>query len=297
MKQLIRNGTFETNSSSMHSLVVTKSAKKYPECDLKLGFYGGKKYNLFSWDTPDMGRAPFKVMRTPRDKLMYYVGWYIGSKHEYDKIPMIKDFISKQINLPVENISIVLDNEIDDEYYKYPHVYPNDTGEDVFECLEEHNVPFEEFILDPRYTVIIDGDEYREFAQLFDARIITKENIEYISSGIDFWDSSCNEYNMFFVNKIADTEGFQFEDMTADSNTVLTDPFITHIKLQDELGVEPDEAALDMFKELILNADKQRETPLYKELQICEDEKRVEKYDCIKDIFDEIFVVSKINED
>lgn len=162
MKQIIRNNTFETNSSSMHSLVVTKQAKKYSRYDLNFGTYNDTEFDLFSFDVPEMERAPFKVMRTPKDKLIYYIGWYIGLKKDYKKVSKVKKFLSKQLNIPINKINISLNSEYNK--YKYPIVYPNDTGEDVFECLEKHKVSFEEFILDPRYTVIIDGDEYREFA-------------------------------------------------------------------------------------------------------------------------------------
>lgn len=290
MKQFIRNSTFETNSSSMHSLVVTKTARKYSAYNLRFdSFVDDEEFDLFRWDVPEMERTPFKVMRTPKDKLMYYIGWYIGFKGEHDKVDMIKEFLSKQLNLPIDKIKINI-NAIRDDYM-YPIVHPNDTGEDVFQCLEEHNVPFEEFILDPRYTVIIDGDEYREFAQMFDAKMIDVNNIDYISSGIDFWDPCYEKFNMYFVNGLAE-EHSAITDIAEMAETNLTDPFITHLVLVDELDLEPDEDALKLFKEYILMADKQREKPLYKSLQIREDKARVKKYECVKDMFDEILVIS-----
>ena len=129
MKQLIRENTFETNSSSMHSLVVTKSCRQYTNYELNFGHEPeDKDYKLFDicYDDPQFERFPFQVLRTPREKLMYYIGWYIGGKKDKDKEQMVLKFLSDKLNLPIKNINIKLsdNNWIDEETYSYPKVYP-----------------------------------------------------------------------------------------------------------------------------------------------------------------------------
>ena len=73
MKRVIRRGVFETNSSSMHSIVVTNndiknvSTKDYfwvwkSPCNSKISFWGSDI---------EFGRSPFDVLGTAYDKLKY----------------------------------------------------------------------------------------------------------------------------------------------------------------------------------------------------------------------------------
>ena len=80
MKQIIRKNTFETNSSSMHSLVVVKDPKPYSQSEYGTfnACIGNKSFDLFRYDEGSYERFPFRVLRTPLDKLRYYVAHYIG---------------------------------------------------------------------------------------------------------------------------------------------------------------------------------------------------------------------------
>ncbi len=296
MKQYIRFNTFETNSSSMHSLVVSKEARFYNNDELNFDYDPeDKEYKLFGicYDDPQFERFPFQVLRTPREKLMYYIGWYIGYKEDKDKEQMVLNFLSNKLNLPVENIKIKLRDknwDDDDEIDYYPIVYPNDAGEDVFECLENHNVPFEEFIMDPRYTVIIDGDEYREFEHLFECNLINTSNIDYISSGIDFWDKSNETYSMYYLNYISDKNSYNYKSFTRDCSTKLLDPHIKCIIIEDFEDWEDVEninvESLKIFKENIKLLRHNRKTPLKLKLKLIKNKK--EDYKEIFDIVDEI---------
>ena len=78
----IRQSVFETNSSSMHSLVVVKNRKPYNSHELKLNCYhDDADFKLFGWspDQCEFGRAPFRTLRTPIDKLRYYVAHELGN--------------------------------------------------------------------------------------------------------------------------------------------------------------------------------------------------------------------------
>ena len=48
--------------------------------------------------------------------------------------------------------------------------------------LKKHKITLEEFLKDPKYVVIIDGDEYMAWQQMFDAGLCLKEN--FIETGL-----------------------------------------------------------------------------------------------------------------
>lgn len=212
MKQTIRINTFETNSSSMHSLVVVKNPKPYKN-DETLYAHGDNTFDLFWCDSQDgyYERYPFRIMRTPLDKLRYYVAHYVGACGKVDLIPKIIDFISCQTNVPKDKIKINIDDhfywnnddEKDNAELNYGYAGSNDTGEDVFTYIENNNISMEEFVLNPKYVVIIDGDEYQEFKKLFESNILDANSFEYISSGTDFWNDSIYEVSCFWLGQNA----------------------------------------------------------------------------------------------
>ncbi len=294
MKQYIRFNTFETNSSSMHSLVVTKTCRQYTHDELNFGHYPeDKEYKLFDmcYSDPQFERFPFQVLRTPREKLMYYIGWYVGYKDDKDKEQMVLNFLSNKLNLPIEDIKIKLydKNWDDDEIDYYPKVYPNDTGEDVFECLENHNVSFEEFIMDPRYTVIIDGDEYRELEHMFECNLIDISNIDYISSGIDFWNKHVKSYSMYFLNNISDKNDWKYKEFSESCKNELLDPYYTKFIIEDfddwtEESINKD--SLNTLKECLKSLKSNRKTPIKIKLLLSKNKK--DAYKEVLDIIDEI---------
>ena len=189
----IRRNVFETNSSSMHSLVVVKNPKPYDSRELHLNCYNPEhSYELFGWgeDDANFGRHPYKVLRDPQDKLRYYVAHELGNCEKYEKIDEIKEFISKHTSVPVSKISITVRNRDEGKRDYYGYIEHNDTGESPFEYLNRKHISMEEFIMNPKYVVIVDGDEYGEFKKLFESNILDANNLEDISSGADFWNDA-----------------------------------------------------------------------------------------------------------
>lgn len=72
MKQ-IRYGCFETNSSSMHSLVVMKRGEYYTKDEITKGIYLIKDgvWDIWNGDSLYFGRSPFRTLNTFKDKWMY----------------------------------------------------------------------------------------------------------------------------------------------------------------------------------------------------------------------------------
>lgn len=114
MKRQIRIGVFETNSSSMHSLVVTKQNDKYTPDEILEGVYLGKDVETGEeqcvwriWDSDlEFGRSPFRALGTFVDKWTYACASLV---HNYnDKV--YKELVSlaykyipglKRIELPM----------------------------------------------------------------------------------------------------------------------------------------------------------------------------------------------------
>lgn len=85
MKMQIRTGMFETNSSSMHSLLIMKKRQTMTQAEIRDEFYLDEDWNkergnilrLDSWDN-DFGRE-FRVLTSFRDKLSYAMAAMLGN--------------------------------------------------------------------------------------------------------------------------------------------------------------------------------------------------------------------------
>lgn len=95
MKYQIRKGCFETNSSSMHSLIITKENEniRMTQEEIREEFYldspwskeRNKKYGCEVVDVSDyyndFGRSPFSVLSSFREKLNYAIAEYCGDNY------------------------------------------------------------------------------------------------------------------------------------------------------------------------------------------------------------------------
>ena len=211
----IRNNCFETNSSSMHSLVISKQAQEYDEDELRFGYDAeydkGEGFKLFDhcWNYDDytFGRAPFRILRTPREKLRYWVGHELGNWRNLEdvdplKIEQVKKLISMQTGLPFDKINLYaniheLENpgcdrkgnprKIEPEY---GYAEENDTGESVFHFIHRKGIEFADLILNPKYTIVVDGDEYQIFKDMCLSGVVDVNSLEDISSTKDYWTNS-----------------------------------------------------------------------------------------------------------
>lgn len=98
MKYQVRKGCFESNSSSMHSLVVTKknSNVRMTQEEIRDEFYLNEDWykerhkndekeivKIYPFDN-DFGRSPFTVLTTFSDKLAYAVAEYCGDNYRME---------------------------------------------------------------------------------------------------------------------------------------------------------------------------------------------------------------------
>ena len=239
MRQLIRKNTFETNSSSMHSLVITKSARPYTN-DAKHLYYYGDDFELFGCcDTQIFERHPFEVLSEPKDKLRYYVAHYVGFKHQTEKLKEVEELVHELTGCPKNKIKLYYEDieswRSDKVVKSYGWAGVNDTGEDVFDYIEKNNITLEEFVTDPRYTVIVDGDEYQEFKKMFLKGFIDLDNIEYISSGKDFWLDNVKHLSLYYINSLNDEK---YAELMSDIEDYTCD-WVEKIEIVDEDYDEP----------------------------------------------------------
>lgn len=114
MKYQIRKGCFETNSSSMHSLIITKRNEniRMTQEEIRDEFYLNEEWykerhkndekeivKIDPWDN-DFGRSPFTVLTSFEDKLAYAVAEYCGDNYRmksYTEAEIIFDTIFKPL--------------------------------------------------------------------------------------------------------------------------------------------------------------------------------------------------------
>lgn len=222
----VRKSCFETNSSSMHSLAIWKKVKPYDKYYLSLGtMYDKDKENgefellehCYSESDYNFNRHPYQQLTTPIEKLRYVIGLFIDYKYPVDEKTGECDydaeaeyyFEDKEIEAELLRLiekytgykKVKWYTEVEDwkfvgkgtkkEWYtrkEYPSTSTyNDSGEDVLNFIKRKNISLEDLIFKPNYTIQVDGDEYGEFKDMFDFGAINLDNLEDISSGVDYW--------------------------------------------------------------------------------------------------------------
>ena len=159
----IRKNVFETNSSSTHSLVLFKHREErythdemYKELkyDIKDGIYR-------PWEEMYFGRYPFRVLTSFQDKLHYA---YANTHGIEEKIAEVTEVLSTLV-------PEVWGFESKDEYMGVDETT-------LPYWLKELGITLEEFLVNKKYAVICDGDEYCIWEDLKEKGIINTAAIE-----------------------------------------------------------------------------------------------------------------------
>lgn len=177
MRRQIRRNVFETNSSSMHSLVILKDDRLLTEDELTDKMYIDKDGTWEIWDKDlYFGRTPFQCLATFESKVRYAIAslccWRSDEEKKYifekikaivfEAIPECKD-----VKLPIDN------------YSEKGKIVYGSVDEDILSgFLEKNNVELKDFLLNRKYVVVVDGDEYCIYDNLKKIGIINKDNIE-----------------------------------------------------------------------------------------------------------------------
>ena len=168
----IRSSVFETNSSSMHSICINTGelGNPFPENDFYISEY--KNYGTIEiWDRDDLyfGRHPFQLLASVYDKTRYAIASY-GAK----RFKEIEDIFAEAYNAtnPETPFTEFVLPKTDWDWETGKDVNPpisyygcidHQSSELLDSYLKKHNITLKEFITNPKYVVVIDGDEYFTF--------------------------------------------------------------------------------------------------------------------------------------
>ena len=201
MKRTVRNG-FETNSSSMHSIVITKAKGKSSTEDI----WSDSKLHIWS---AHYERSPFEVLSTFRGKVAYAIASYAYDESKLEEIIDIVNEKGYKLELPTsierkfvredtgEEI-LAWDAEWKDDSDDAPLVLKDNhnievliTEEEVVDgyvdhqssgllqsFLNKHNISLSDFLNEAKYLVIIDGDEYDSWGEMGRLHLINTDMIE-----------------------------------------------------------------------------------------------------------------------
>lgn len=204
----VRKGCFETNSSSMHSLAIWKEAKPYSDWNLILGGCDEQGvFDLFRYvlsaEDASFERYPFRILKTPIEKLQYLVGYYYRDGRWRDN--RVRRQLEKIVKSHVPGCRKIkwytLDWNGNRRYMQT--AYNNDSGEFPVHFLQRKGISLEDFIFNPKYTIQVDGDEYQTFAGMFEYNAINTDNIADISSGIEYW---TGDYIEVYIDSLLDQQ-------------------------------------------------------------------------------------------
>jgi hypothetical protein len=201
MKRQIRRSVFETNSSSMHSLIIMKENAYYTEEEVRqqLQLSEAGMLRQDERDT-DFGKSPLRVLTTMKDKIFYTMGALCKYKNDevYREIcDAIRSYIPEFVDIDLKlRISIYpkwkwSEEEIRNEYgpgnymdkgsawyvKDYELGYVN-RGSNLQSFFEEYGITVREFLCNKRYVVVTDGDEDRIYFGMKALGLINDEEIE-----------------------------------------------------------------------------------------------------------------------
>ena len=158
MKYQIRKSVWESNSSSMHTLVVTKKNNniRMTQEEIRDEFYLNKEWykerhkddekeivEIDPWDN-DYGRSPFTVLSSFRDKLSYAIAEYCGNNYSRIESYIKSEKVFNDVFNPLL-INLIGCDEIEygkNDYRRF-EIY-SDVGGEYLDEVEQ--VPYENLI-------------------------------------------------------------------------------------------------------------------------------------------------------
>lgn len=159
----IRHGAFETNSSSSHALVVKNEGKYLTPAEFYAQCWITR--NQVRIYENDYQRSPFRVLDKPDEKLGYVLAAYKGTdqfesiqKRLFEYLPEID-----RIAFPEEYL---YDKEHGNHYVTCYGYIDHESAGVIPYAIKSEGVDPLDIVLDTRYLIIVDGDEYDEFGKL-----------------------------------------------------------------------------------------------------------------------------------
>lgn len=178
MKRQIRSSVFETNSSSMHSLVIKKENKYYSDDELRSNLWirDDGRWDIWNDNSITFGRSPFMCLNTFESKVRYSIaslcGWRGDNEEKFSEI----EKLVKEIIPECTNIKLPIRWGWGDEENS---IFYGSVDENILSpFLKKENISLKEFLTNKRYVVIVDGDEYCIWNDLKDSGLVNIDEIE-----------------------------------------------------------------------------------------------------------------------
>ena len=175
----IRDNTFETNSSSSHSLIITDFDGKYTPEEMMKGIYlwEDKETRMYESNL-EFYRSPFSLLATFESKSRYAIASSQGHlADEVEKIwhKYIPNFNGFKFDMETEEYDYDKKEWVDLDEPKT--IYGGTDDYQIEGWLKSYNVSLEDFLTMRRYMVVCDGDEYREWYHILDSGLVDKSHI------------------------------------------------------------------------------------------------------------------------
>lgn len=175
----IRDNTFETNSSSSHSLIITDFDGKYTPEEMMKGIYLWEDKETRMYESSlEFYRSPFSLLATFESKSRYAIASSRGHlADEVEKIwhKYIPNFNGFKFDMKTEEYDYDKKEWVDLDEPK--PIYGGTDDYQIEGWLKSYNVSLEDFLTMRRYMVVCDGDEYREWYHILDSGLVDKSHI------------------------------------------------------------------------------------------------------------------------
>jgi hypothetical protein len=168
---------FETNSSSMHSLVILKDIDQCfpPSTNWKKEFNADNTYTIMVGRN-DFGRVPLLFLAHPVDKFLYLVA---DRYSEYSENSADRDiFVQRMIEKLDDCSSIEFTGMNWNGHIDYGYVDHQSSGV-IWSYLDREGIDAMDFIFDPKSMIVIDGDEYCAWECVKNSGLVNSDNIEF----------------------------------------------------------------------------------------------------------------------
>mgnify|MGYP006874328981 FL=1 len=193
----IQDNTFETNSSSSHSLIITDFDGKYTPDEMMKGIYlwNDKKKRMYDSEL-EFYRSPFSLLATFESKSRYAIASSNGrlaDKVEELWYKYIPNFNGFEFDTRDEEYDYDKQEWVDLEEPK--PVYGGTDDYQIEGWLKHYNVSLEDFLTMRRYMVVCDGDETREWYHVLDSGLVDKAHIIHDSEkeAAEAWEKKYRE--------------------------------------------------------------------------------------------------------
>lgn len=195
----VRLNTFETNSSSSHSFVITDFEGRYSQEELMNHVYLSKDGKVIMWESKlEFGRSPFDFLNTFESKTRYAIASSNGRL-----VPQIIEVWKKYVpgfsHFEFDEKCRVWDEEKqeyvepDDDNPVYEYGYTDDSM--IEGWLQNYNVSVEDFLTMKRYIVVCDGDEYRTWDKVRDSGLMDTSHI-ILDSYAEYEEALCKAFEV-----------------------------------------------------------------------------------------------------